>query len=576
MKKVFFRVLSATFFQRLVFAAMVLAIAGCSTATTPKPESAAAVDKASTGAPSVPAPSIAPTPAIAAAPDLARNPPPRMAAVNPALPTIWVAGDSTAARGAGAAQQGWAVPFADYFDKDKVNIVNRARGGRSSRTFISEGLWDGMLKEVKRGDIVLIQFGHNDGGAINDSSRARGSLPGLGEETQEIDNQITKKHEVVHTFGWHMRKMIGDTKAKGATPIVLTLTVRDIWKDGRVERGPGHYSQWSAEIARAARVPCVDVTDWVADQFDKMGQQKMAELYPRDHTHFNAAGADIHAAAVVAGLKGLRPDPAGKFFSAKGEAVAADRFAWLNLPRPADAALPSLFLIGDSTVRNGHGDGANNQWGWGDFVGKYFDEKKINVVNQAVGGLSSRTYLTQGHWDRVLGMVKPGDFVMMQFGHNDSGSPTNPPPGRASLNGVGDETLEVDERATGQRETVHAYGWYLRKFIADARAKGARPMVCSPIPRKIWKDGKIVRNKDTYAGWAEAVAKAEGVPFVDLNEIIAGRYDEMGPEKVNPLFGDEHTHTTGEGADLNAQCVIAGLKRLPEDPLEAYLSGEKP
>src|SRR5262249_29092040 len=114
--------------------------------------------------------------------------------LDPNLPTLFVAGDSTAARGAGEAQQGWAVPFADYFDPAKINIANRARGGRSSRTFITEGLWDHLVAELKPGDIVLIQFGHNDGGAINDASRARGSLPGLGEETQEIDNQVTKQH----------------------------------------------------------------------------------------------------------------------------------------------------------------------------------------------------------------------------------------------------------------------------------------------------------------------------------------------------------------------------------------------
>jgi len=102
------------------------------------------------------------------------------------------------------------------------------------------------------------------------------------------------------------------------------------------------------------------------------------------------------------------------------------------------------------------------------------------------------------------------------------------------------------------------------------------PIVCSQIPRKIWKDGKIVRNKDSYAGWAEEVAKAENAPFVDLNEIIAERYDALGPEKVDPLFGDPHTHTTAAGAELNAQCVITGLKALTNDPLAPYLSEDKP
>jgi lysophospholipase L1-like esterase len=349
--------------------------------------------------------------------------------------------------------------------------------------------------------------------------------------------------------------------------------VRNIWKDGHVERGSGHYRQWAAGVAKAEQVQYIDVTDLVADQFETMGEDQVKALYARDHTHFNLAGADLHAAAVVAGLKGLKPCPVSKWLSAKGEAVAFDRFGWLNLPRPENPALPSLFLIGDSTVRNGRGNGANNQWGWGDFIGQYFDPDKINVVNRAVGGTSSRTYLTQGHWDSTLAMVKPGDFVMMQFGHNDNGSAAT---GRNSLKGIGPETLNVESPANHQTEVVLTFGGYLRKYIADARAKGAAPIVCSLVPRKIWKDGRIVRSQESHASWAAQVAKAENVPFVDLNEIIAERYDTLGPEKVNPLFGDAHTHTTAAGAELNARCVVAGLKALTNDPLAPYLKETKP
>ena len=405
---------------------------------------------------------------------------------------------------------------------------------------------------MKSGDIVLIQFGHNDAGLINDSHRARGSLPGLGDETQEIDNLQTGKHEVVHTYGWYMRKMIEDTRAKGATPIVLTLTVRNIWHDGRIERGSGRFSPWAAETARAEHVLFIDLTDIMADQFEAMGEDKVKALYPRDHTHFNAIGADLHAAGVVAGLKGLRPSPITGFLSAKGQAVPADLFSWLQLPLPGNPRLPTLFLIGDSTVRNGRGTGANNQWGWGDYLGRHFDLDKINVVNRAIGGTSSRSYLTGGQWERVLNLMKPGDFVMMQFGHNDNAPLNDSSRARGTIKGVGDESQAITNLMTGQPEVVHTYGWYLRKYIADTRAKGATPIVCSLIPRKTWKDGKIVRNQDTFAGWAEQVADAENAPFLDLNGIIAEHYDALGSEKVNPLFGDGHTHTTAAGAELNA------------------------
>ena len=93
----------------------------------------------------------------------------------------------------------------------------------------------------------------------------------------------------------------------------------------------------------------------------------------------------------------------------------------LGLTGPANPKLPSLFLVGDSTVRNGHGTGSDGLLGWGAPIADYFDSAKINVVNRAIGGLSSHTYISQGHWDSTLEMVKPGDFVMIQFGHNDGG-----------------------------------------------------------------------------------------------------------------------------------------------------------
>ncbi|MCI0552625.1 MAG: hypothetical protein L0287_16870, partial [Anaerolineae bacterium] len=149
------------------------------------------------------------------------------------MPALFIAGNSTAKNGDG---NGWGSHLQKFFDKEKLLVDNRARAGRSSRTFITEGLWEGIIDDLEEGDYVLIQFGHNDAGAINDNRRARGSIPSLGEETQEIDNLVTGQHEVVHTFGWYMRKIIAQTKEKGATPIVLSMTARDVWPDGKIER----------------------------------------------------------------------------------------------------------------------------------------------------------------------------------------------------------------------------------------------------------------------------------------------------------------------------------------------------
>jgi lysophospholipase L1-like esterase len=234
--------------------------------------------------------------------------------------------------------------------------------------------------------------------------------------------------------------------------------------------------------------------------------------------------------------------------------------------KASDTKLPTLFLIGDSTVNNG----TKGLEGWGSAIGEYFDPAKIAVVNDARGGRSSRTFLTEGLWAKVLEKIKPGDFVLMQFGHNDGGGLSDPK-SRASLKGNGEETQEVTT-AAGKKEIVHTYGWYLRKYISEAKAKGATPIVLSPVPRDIWKDGKVARSSGDYGKWAAEAAKAEEVSFVDLNDIIANHYEELGEEKVKTFFPQDHTHTSPEGAALNAQSVVEGLKGLNACPLCADLS----
>ncbi len=242
-------------------------------------------------------------------------------------------------------------------------------------------------------------------------------------------------------------------------------------------------------------------------------------------------------------------------------------------PLPAAGTrLPTLWLIGDSTVKNG----TKGQMGWGDPIADFFDKTKIRVENRARGGRSSRTFLTEGLWDAVTREMQPGDFVLMQFGHNDGGKIEGVyPNGRASMKGNSDESKEV-ETTPGKTEVVHSYGWYLRQYIEGAKAKGATPIVLSMIPRNDWKDGKVARANPGYGQWAKEAAEAEKVPFLDLNEIVATKYEALGQEKVAPFFPNEHTHTNEEGARLNAQSVVEGLKALPNCPLCAFLKAEKP
>jgi lysophospholipase L1-like esterase len=270
---------------------------------------------------------------------------PATAAPAPPVPQLFVAGDSTASEYPPNPkdQQGWGAVLQPLFDESKLRVVNVARGGRSSRTFITEGHWDRMLIDVRSGDFVIIQFGHNDSGALNQEPagstrplRARGTIPGIGDESEEIDNVVTGTHEAVHSFGWYLRKMIAGTRAKGATPILLTLTKTNRWNDGRIPCDAEGYRRWTWQTATRARVAFVDLTRISADRFQREGPVAVTSQFIDDTVHTTLSGAEANAKDVLAGLRSNQGLPLHRMLSPLGRKVAADRGP------PRDSVCPKL------------------------------------------------------------------------------------------------------------------------------------------------------------------------------------------------------------------------------------------
>ena len=168
---------------------------------------------------------------------------------------------------------------------------------------------------------------------------------------------------------------------------------------------------------------------------------------------------------------------------------------------------PTLYMVGDFTMHN------NNQelWGWGTTIADQLDLTKIDVNNSASAGRSTRTFVKEGKWAKVEAALKPGDYVIMGFGHNEGSRPDTTKNGyRGVLKGIGEDSVVLNWAAGP--EVVHTYGWYLRKFIRETKAKGATPIVVSMIPRREWdKDGKIALANKDYGLWAKQVANQEGV-----------------------------------------------------------------
>jgi rhamnogalacturonan acetylesterase len=263
-------------------------------------------------------------------------------------------------------------------------------------------------------------------------------------------------------------------------------------------------------------------------------------------------------------------------FSAAARAQAPAASSNEPPPTPAQAvaapqaalnpSLPTVFIVGDSTAHN------QADLGWGDHLAHYVDTTRINVANRAVAGRSSRSYIREGAWDKVLAQMKPGDYVLLEMGHNDGGDPDGAKP-RGSLKGLGDETKDVT-LLDGTMETVHTYGWYMRKYIADARAKQATPILLSLTIRNIWTAGadgaQHIERDMGFDAEIRQLAADENVPFVDMANVEADRLEALGQAKTALLFPIDHTHTSAEGAEMNAQCVVEALRRS-NSPLAQYL-----
>lgn len=288
----------------------------------------------------------------------------------------------------------------------------------------------------------------------------------------------------------------------------------------------------------------------------------------------------LAGAEMISLLKNFYPrmnDSAIQYYTSP-QTTKAPIFTVSDPTRPNDIAAgssrktsksPVVFLIGDSTVKNGKGQGDGGQWGWGSFFQQFFDTTRISVENHALGGRSSRSFFTEGLWDKVLPGIQEGDYLLIQFGHNDGGS-LNTGRARASLNGIGEESETVIMERNGGPEEVYTFGHYLRIYIRQAKARGAKPVVLSPTPNNKFTGGKIKRMTDTYTKWAHEIAEQENVPFVDLNDITADKCDAMGENKAKLLFIDS-VHTTEEGAIINGQSVIEGLKALNGFSLNQYI-----
>jgi lysophospholipase L1-like esterase len=212
----------------------------------------------------------------------------------------------------------------------------------------------------------------------------------------------------------------------------------------------------------------------------------------------------------------------------------------------------TIYLAGDSTMADYPPESYPMQ-GWGKKLHLFIPDS-VQIVNKATNGRSSKSFIDEGRLEEIIQMIKPGDYLFIQFGHNDS--------------------KDDDQRHTSPWSTYH---WYLRQYIDGARSKGAHPVLISPLCRRHFdSDGLLINTHGDYPRSMEVLAVQEKVPFIDLCGRSAAAFKEMGDAKSkewltwlrpgeHPNYPDgieDNTHLNEQGAEAVAQMVADAIVKL--------------
>ncbi|KUL83225.1 hypothetical protein ZTR_10471 [Talaromyces verruculosus] len=212
----------------------------------------------------------------------------------------------------------------------------------------------------------------------------------------------------------------------------------------------------------------------------------------------------------------------------------------------------TIYLAGDSTMAPGGGGSGTD--GWGQYIASYLS---LNVSNQAIAGRSARSYTREGRFNTIASEIKSGDFVVIEFGHNDGGSLTPTDNGRTDCPGNGTETCSTVY--DGVAETVLTFPAYLENAAKTFKAKGAHVIIASQTPNNPWETGTFVYSPNRFWGYAELAAEVSGVEYVDHGGYVASIFETLGETTVDSYFPNDHTHTSVAGAKVVAQAFLKGV-----------------
>jgi len=404
----------------------------------------------------------------------------------------------------------------------QVDCVNMAKGGASTRSFRSQGLWERSLET--KPDYMLIQFGHNDvvfnrPPAPSGATAAGGPRPNgaaLGGDRALTDPGDYEKN---------LRQYVTEARTAGIKPILVTPITRQYFEaDGKIHSDQTEHCVTMRKVAADMNVPLIELQNESIAYLESVGEEAGhkfeitkkdatgATIY--DKTHFNWAGSYVFGRMVAVDLgksvpelkKYVRPEAAK--LPPEGEKAM----------RVMERGPVKIVLVGDSTVATGGG------WGLG-FCADF--SPNVTCVDDALNGRSSKSFIDEGAWKKALD--EHGDYYLIQFGHNDQ--KTIP-------------ALHTDPDTT--------FAANLHRYIADVRTIGAVPILVTSLSRRNYKDGVLVEDLTAYADATKKVGADEYITVIDLNQTSVAMLKRMTQEQADK-FDKGIDPDTGNAVTASAQ-----------------------
>ncbi len=439
---------------------------------------------------------------------------PGNAAAPKAKVRIELVGDSTQTRNAG-----YGLGFCANLTEDVV-CLNAAKSGASTKTYSAEGYWTKAL--AAKPDYMLIQFGHND---------------------EESTQHLARETNLATEYPVNLKRYIAEARAHGIKPILVTpLSRRYYQADGKIHSDLLAHAEAMRKVAKAERVPLIDLQAESIAYLDTITEAQGNDLgitkkdanggtIP-DKTHLNYAGSFVFGRMVAVALGKVAPALA-KHVRSVAASLPAEGVRSVAILHGAPV---KIVLAGDSTVNVGTG------WGPG-FCALL--TPNVACVNLAHNGRSSKSFYDEGLWKGVL--AEHGDYILIQFGHNDM-------PGKGP-------DRETDPETT--------YAANMRRYIDEARAAGAIPVIVTSLSRRSYKDGKLVEDLEAYANAAKRVAEEAQAQVIDLNaqstkllrtmtQDEADQFDAVQKPDANGSTLDR-THINAHGTEVFGRMVADSL-----------------